>query len=131
MGSFGSSFGILYIYIPNRFVQHKYGPHLRCHPWSTVVCSIAVIAQLFRLSTHPETAELRVAPFAPLDRHLRRLARASGGWRWARWSWLHHHHLSDLLPAGVQEGGEGGMVAGLPGFCLRRSGGGGVESPFL
>ena len=27
--------------------------------------------------------------------------------------------------------GEEGKVAGLPGCCLRRSGGGGVESPFL
>ena len=79
----------LVIYIPNRFVQQKYEPPLRGHSWSTVVCYVAVIAQLFRLSTHPKATELRVTALASLDRHLRRLARADVA----------------LLPAGVQHGG--------------------------
>ena len=68
---------------------NKSTSHLFEATLSTVVCSVAVIAQLFRLSTHPKATELRVTALASLDRHLRRLARADVA----------------LLPAGVQHGG--------------------------
>ena len=82
--------GTLFLYIfqidsYNKSTSHIFG----AIPWSTVACYIAVIAQLFRFSTHPKAAELCVAALAPLDRHLRRLARADVA----------------LLPAGVQHGG--------------------------
>ena len=79
----------LYIYIFQIDSYNKSTSHLFEATLSTVVCYVAVIAQLFRLSTHPKATELRVTALAPLDRHLRRLARADVA----------------LLPAGVQHGG--------------------------
>ena len=92
-------FGATYVYIPNSFVQKKYRPHLRCHPYACHGSQVfvtdfqpvgaAVGTEHLVTSTAPVRVQLRVAVFALFDQHLGITV------------------VRGLLPSDIQEGGDG------------------------